>query len=394
MAISKDKKKRLDGVMGKIKKKFGDDSINKLSDVADELRVTYHKTPSHEVNAMLGGGLGRGRIAELFGQPGCGKTSMALEQIAKEQQADEEFMAAWLETEGSLDPADCEMFGIDMQRLLIIEQSEDLPAEDAMDIVRSLVSSGEFNMIVVNSVAALMPKKEAEDDLEKQNIALTARLLSKFLRITTNQIAKNKCSLILINQVRTNLNSMYGGTVTSGGMAVAFYATQRIELKREKVDSGDPIDAETGIKVRCKVLKNRLAKGNPYKMCHYYAIYGKGIDSVSELGVVLAREGLITKKGSWLRLENEEGDLIKVPCANGVVEAKWNGNANFVNYLRENEPTKKYFEDMLNAHLDGGTFTGVSLSDEEIKAIEKAEAEIEKQIAATATEEAEEAVEA
>lgn len=170
---------------------------------------------------------------------------------------------------------------------------------------------------------------------------------------------------------------MYGGVTTSGGMAIPFYSTQRIEMKREKVESGDPISAEDGIKVRCKVVKNRLAKGDPYKMCHYYALYGKGIDGVSELGVVLAREGILVKKGSWLRLENEEGDPIQVPYEDGTVDAKWNGNANFVKFLRENPSTLSYFEDLLNKKLEGGTTKGVALSDEEIKAIEKANKEIE-----------------
>lgn len=306
------------------------------------------------------------------------KTSLALEQIAEEQKIDPDFMAAWLETEGSLDPSDCEMFGIDMERFVFIEQSEDLPAEDAMDIVRSLTSSGEFNMIVVNSVAALCPKKEVEDDLEKQNIALTARLLSKFLRITTGQISKNKCSLIMINQVRTNLNSMYSNSTTTGGMAIPFYATQRIEMKREKVMAGDPISEDDGIKVRCKVVKNRLAKGNPFKVCHYYALYGKGIDGVSELGAVLAREGILNKKGAWLRLEDESGDVLKVPCNDGEIEAKWNGNASFVNFIRENESTRKHFENLLDEKLATGK-VGVSLSIEEIEELSKLNQEIDSQ---------------
>lgn len=375
MAISKDKQKALNAIMGKINKKFGDNTISKLVDVTEELRVTYHKTPSYELNAMLGGGLGKGKIIELFGQPGCGKTSLALEEIANAQREDKEFMVAWLETEGSFDPDDCEMFGIDTDRFLYLEQSEELNAEDAMDIIRSLVSSGEFDMVVVNSVAALCPKKEVEDDLEKQNIALTARLLSKFLRITTAQISKNKCTLILINQVRANLNSMYGGTVTSGGMAIPFYSTQRIEMKRERVMSGDPIDEEDGIKIRCKVVKNRLAKGNPFKVCHYYALYGKGIDGTSELGTVLAREGILNKKGAWLRFEDESGEIIKVPSDKGEIEARWNGNAAFVNFLRENDSTKQYFEKLLDEKLATGK-VGVSLSREEIEEIEKAEAQL------------------
>lgn len=378
MAISKDKKKKLDTVMGKINKKFGDNSISILKDVADDLKVTFHKTPSHEVNAMLGGGFGRGKIVELYGANSSGKTSLALEQIAKEMKESPDFAAAWLETEGSLNPEDCQTFGIDMDRFAFIQQSEELIAEDCMDIIRSLVSSGEFNMVVLNSVAALTPKAEVEADLEKQGIALQARLLSKFLRVTTGQLAKNKCTLLLINQVRTNLNSMYNLATTSGGMAIPFYSTQRIEMKREKVMAGDPISEDDGVKVRCKVVKNRLAKGNPFKVCHYYALYGKGIDSVSELGAVLSREGILTKKGAWLRLEDESGDVLKVPTNDGEIEAKWNGNASFVNFLRENDNTRKYFENLLDEKLATGK-VGVSLDIEEIEKLNKVNEEIEKQ---------------
>lgn len=375
MAISKEKKKALDGIMGKVRKKFGDKSVSKLGDVVEDLRVTFHKTPSHEVNAMLDGGLGKGRIIEFFGNPGCGKTHLALEQIASEQKVDPEFTVGWLETEGSLDPSDIEMFGIDMDRFYIIEQSEDLLAEEAMDIIRSLVSSGEFNMIVVNSVAALCPKKEVDDELEKQNIALTARLLSKFLRITASQIKKTKTTLILINQVRTNLNSMYGGKTTSGGIAIPFYATQRIEMRKEKVESGDPIKDEEGIKVRCKVIKNRLAKKNPFKTCHYYALYGQGIDSVLELGTVLPREGIVNQSGAWIKYLDDKGNVLKVPSNKGEVAAQWNGKANFVKFLRENDEARKLFEGMLDKKLSGGDI-GISLTTKEIEELSKLEKEV------------------
>lgn len=377
MAVSKEKKKRLDSIMGKVNKKFGNNAVAKLGDVVEDLRVTFHKTPSHEVNAMLDGGLGKGRIIELYGNPGCGKTHLALEQIALEQKINPEFTVAWLETEGSLDPDDIEMFKIDMDRFYVIEQSEDLLAEEAMDIIRSLISSGEFHMIVVNSVAALCPKKEVDDELEKQNIALTARLLSKFLRITASQIKKTKTTLILINQVRTNLNSMYGGNTTSGGKAIPFYATQRIEMRKEKVESGDPIKDEEGIKVKCKVVKNRLAKKNPFKTCHYYALYGKGIDSVLELGTVLPREGIVSKNGAWISYLDEEGNVLNVPSNNGEVAGKWNGKASFVNFLRENSEARELFESLLDKKLTGGS-TGVSLSNEEIEHLSNLEKEIDK----------------
>ena len=301
------------------------------------------------------------------------KTSLLLEQIAVDQKLDPEYTVAWLETENSLDPEDCKMFGIDMDRFTFIPQSDDLPAEECMDIIRALVSSGEYNAVVINSVAALSPKKEIEDELDKPQMALTARLLSKFLRVTTGQLAKNNCTLFLVNQVRANLNSMFGGNTTTGGFAIPFYATQRIEMKREKIMAGDSISEDEGIKVRCKVVKNRVAKGNPYKMCYYYALYGKGIDGVSELGTVLSREGILQKKGAWLRYEDESGDVMQVPSLNGDIDGKWNGNAKFVEFLREDSAALNFFENLLEEKLRGG-LGGISLTDEEIEALREEEA--------------------
>lgn len=379
MAISKDKRKMVDALMGKINKKFGADSVNYLVDVQEELRVKFYKTPSHEINSMLSGGIGKGKIIEFFGNNSCGKTSLALEIIAKAQKEDPDFMAAWIETERSLDSEFMETMGIDMDRMVIVEQSDELTAEACMDIIRSLVGSEQFGIIVLNSVAALSPKKEIEDDLEKQNMALTARLLSKFLRITTGSLGKTGTSLILINQVRQNLGSMYGGNVTTGGMAIPFYATQRIEMKREKIMAGDVIGEDDGIKVRCRVMKNRLAKGNPFKTCNYYAIYGQGIDGTSELATVLVREGILSKSGAWIRLNDESGDVIKVPCdetESGDIDAKWNGAAKFTEFLRNNPKTLEYFSKILDEKLAGGT-TGVSVSAEEIAEMEALNKEID-----------------
>lgn len=375
MSIDKTKKKNIDALIGKINKKFGANAIATLKDVEEQLTVKYYKTPSHEVNAMLGGGIGKGKIVELYGQPSSGKTSMALEIIAKAQQ-DPNFMAAWIETEASIDPEYLKYFGIDLDRLVIIQQSEELQAEACMDIIRSLVNSGEFGIICLNSVAALTPKKEVEDELEKQNIALTARLLSKFLRITTGSLATSNTSLILINQVRTNLNSMYSLATTTGGMAIPFYATQRIEMKKERVMAGDPIKEDEGVKVRCKVVKNRLAKGNPYKICNYYALYGKGIDGTSELGTVLVREEILRKSGAWIRYEDESGDILQVKTEDGDVVGKWNGNSAFVNFLRESPMAREYFEKLLDEKLATGK-VGVSISEEEIAEIEKVNENIE-----------------
>lgn len=285
----------------------------------------------------------------------------------------------------SVDTEYLDYFGIDKDRILIINQTEELSAEKCMDILRSLISSGEFEILVMNSIAGLLPSKEVEDDMQKQNIALTARLLSKFFRITTGMLTKNNATLILINQVRTNLNSMYATNTTTGGMSIPFYSSQRIEMKREKVMAGDPISEDDGVKIRCKVVKNRLAKGNPYKVCNYYALYGKGIDGVSELGTVLAREGVLTKAGSWLKLIDENDNLMQVKTASGMVDAKWQSNAKFVEFLRENPTARLYFEELLDEKLSSGKVVGNSVSKEEMEELEQLNINVETSIEEIAT---------
>lgn len=162
MAVSADKKKALGGVLASINKKFGVGSVNFVADIKDKLKVRYYKTPSHEFNLMLGGGFGVGKIIELFGENSSGKTSMGLETIAFNQKADPDFVGGIFETEESFDPDYAATFGIDMDRFVYWDQ-QDSGAEKGLDILRGLVASGQFNMIIVNSVAGLTPNKEIED---------------------------------------------------------------------------------------------------------------------------------------------------------------------------------------------------------------------------------------
>ena len=375
MAISKDKKKSIDALMGKINKKFGDKSVNYLKAVEDNLKLRFYKTPSHEFNGMLYGGVAETKIIEFSGLPSSGKTSMAMEIIKKRQEEDEneEFMAAWFETENSVDKETLEMFGIDTERVVFIEQSEELPAEQCMDILRSLISSGEFGLVVVNSVAALLPSKEVEDDLDKQNIGLLARLLSKFLRITTGSLARTNTTLLFINQLRQAIGSYVPMMTTTGGMAIPFYSHQRIEFKVGKLDSSDPISAEEGKKIICKTKKNRAATGNPFKECTYYVRYGKGIDGDLELGIILPREGIVTKSGAWIYYGEDKDHVKNVPTKDGEVVGKWNGIGKFIAAINEDEVLKQFFIDKLNEKGNSGT----SLSEEEIEAAKAEEEKIE-----------------
>lgn len=372
--MSTDKKKAVASAMAGINKQFGLGTINMAGDILDILKIRYYKTPSHEVNTMLGGGVGKGKIVEFFGEPSCGKTSLALEIVAHNQKLDPDFMAGIFETEGSFDPDYAtKTFGIDMSRFAYWDQ-KDSGAEQGLDILRSLVASGQFNILIVNSVAGLTPEKELADDLKKQNIALQARIMSKLMRVICGIANKNGTTLIFINQVRTDVGKMFGDpNTTTGGKALGFYASQRLKMNKIKLDKADHIDEEQGIKISARTAKNRMAKGNPYKVCYYYAIYGQGIDSLCELPDILEREGIVFKSGAWYYWKDAKGNFINF---NGI-EGKWKSRSAFINSMKDNPKLKANFEEIINKGLEEGTIKGVSMSAEEISMAEKVNEELE-----------------
>lgn len=372
MAISKEKQKALNAVMKKVNDKFKSNVLSVAKDIEDKLTVKRLLSPSYEFNNMLGSGLVVGKIIEFYGNNSSGKTSMALEIIAENQKKDPEFIAGWFETERSLDLEYLKQFGIDMDRFIIIEQSEELPAEKCMDILRGMASSGQFNVIVMNSVAALLPTKEVTDEMEKANIALIAKLLSKFFRVITAALAENGTTLILINQLRTGgIGGYMTYSTTTGGLSIPFYSSQRVQFKRDQIKAGEPMTAEEGIKVECKVTKNRFANGgNPYTTCIYYARYGSGIDSNLEILNILIKDGILRKAGAWLRYEDEDGEILEVPSLNGMIPGKWNGSAKFNEFLSNDINGMNFFKGLLSNNA-------THLSDEEVKALENLEKEQE-----------------
>lgn len=346
MAISKEKKDALSNLMKGIKKDTKVD-VSFASDIEEQLKIKYYKTPSYEVNAILGGGIPKGKIVELFGEHSCGKTSLAIEVISKNQKLDPDFTVGWFETEGSIDPSYLKELGVDMDRLVYWDQ-KDVGAEKGFDILIGLVNSGEFDMIVVNSIGGLLPKKEIEDDIEKSNVALTARMLSKLFRIVTGAADKYGTSLVFINQLRQNCdikNPHMSKEVTTGGKALGFFASVRISMGRIKLDPSDPITSDDGLKIRCTTVKNRYSKGNPFKTCYYIAVYNKGIEPLFELPAILARSNILQTAGSWYYWKDNNGDNKTV----GGVECKWRSKTLLVNELQKNPILLKELENALDS---------------------------------------------
>lgn len=334
--MDKNKLKRLSSLTASINKKFGEGTVMTAREAADSGKLSKKilATPSLELNDALHCG-GFGGIVELFGPNSSGKTSLAIDTIVKQQKDNSDFVVAWLETEGSVTEDILKDHGVDLERVLYWRQEDAGNAESALDIARAFITSGDVDAMIVNSIAGLCPKTESEDDLEKQNIALTARLLSKFFRVATGVASKNDVTMIFINQVRDNVGQMFGDpATTTGGKALAFYASQRIRMCQVKVQASDPIDKEEGVKISCIIKKNRFAgKNNPFTKCEYYATFENGIDSVVPLPAMLLANGIMRNAGAWWYYEDENGQLITLDGIAGKFKSK---NA-FVDVLRNNK---------------------------------------------------------
>lgn len=372
MAIT-DKQKRLNEAINKINKQFGEGTVTKASEAGDKLVKRIVKTPSIEFNNMLYGGLGG--IVELFGPESSGKTSMAIETLAENQARDPDFVGGWLETEGSITKEILQSHGVDLSRLIYWDQQDVENAENALDVIRSLVSSGAVDMIIVNSVAGLAPKVETEDNLEKQNIALVARLLSKFFRVITGIADKNKVTMVFINQVRDKVGVMFGNPeTTGGGRALAFYSSIRVRMNNLKIDKSDPIGDTEGVKISCIVRKNRFARNhNPYTKCTYYARYDSGIDNIVALPILLQEAGIVRQAGAWWYYEDENGQPLTV---NGT-ECKFKSKNVFLEELRNNEILR---EELVNK-LESKDIKAESVSEEELEEITKEEEAIKSEMA-------------
>lgn len=335
-----DKMKKLQATINSINKKFNAEVVQTAAKMKAEGKLSKKiiPTPSVELNQALvcGGFCG---VVELYGPNSSGKTSLAIDTIVKNQKDNPDFIAGWLETEGSVTSEILEGHGVDLARLIFWRQEDVANAENALDVMRGLIADGSIDMIVINSVAGLSPTQEVEDDLKKQNIALTARLLSKFFRVSNGEASKNEVCLVFINQVRDNVGVMYGDpTTTTGGRAIGFYASQRIRMNMLKIMAGDPITAEEGVKIGFSVKKNRFAGDkNPFTKGEYYAIYGKGIDSTVALPAILADRGIMRTAGSWWYYEDQNGKPITIDG----IEGKFKSKKDFLNALYTSEAWKK-----------------------------------------------------
>ncbi len=326
---TKDKDKALEQVLADIEKQFGKGAIMKLGS-SEHMEVEVTPSGSLSLDIALGvGGFPKGRIIEIYGPESSGKTTIALQAIAEAQKAGGR--AAFIDAEHALDPVYAQKLGVNINELLL---SQPDTGEQALEICEALVRSEAVNIIVIDSVAALVPQAEIEGEMGDSHVGLQARLMSQALRKLSGTINKTKTTAIFINQLREKVGVLFGNPETTpGGRALKFYATIRLDIRRgEQIKAGDNV---IGNKTNIKVVKNKVAP--PFKTAVVDIMYGEGVSHTGELVDLASQNGIIDKSGAWFSYKGEKIGQ---------------GRENVKQYLKDNPALLEEIEDRVRESYD------------------------------------------
>lgn len=326
----KEKEKALNLVMNQIERTFGKGTIMRLGD-ATRMKVETYPTGALTLDLALGGGLPKGRVIEIYGPESSGKTTLALHAIAEVQR--EGGVAAFVDAEHALDPIYAGKLGVDIENLLV---SQPDTGEAALEIVDQLVRSNAIDVVVIDSVAALVPRAEIEGEMGDAHVGLQARLMSQALRKITGNIGKTGCSVIFLNQLRQKIGVTYGNPeTTTGGNALKFYASVRLDIRRiQTLKKGTE---EFGIRAKVKVAKNKVAP--PFRIAEFDIIFGKGISTLGCLLDMAEETSVVVRKGAWYSYGGENFSQ---------------GRDNGIKYMEENPEFAKEVEQKVRQKLEMG----------------------------------------
>jgi recombination protein RecA len=331
MVNNEEKMKALESALSQLEKQYGKGTVMKLGDSAANLNVEAVPTGSLSLDIALGiGGFPKGRVIEIYGQESSGKTTVALHAVAEVQKNGG--IAGFIDAEHALDPVYAKKIGVDIDNLYISQPDN---GEQALEICETMVRSGAVDIVVIDSVAALVPKAEIEGEMGDSHVGLQARLMSQALRKLTAVISKSNCIVIFINQIREKVGVMFGNPeTTTGGRALKFYSSVRLEVRRiEALKTNSEI---LGNRVRVKVVKNKVAP--PFKEAEFDIMFGKGISKEGDILDLAANEGIVSKTGAWFAYNEEKIGQ---------------GRENAKNYLAEHPEVLKEIEGKVRAKLIG-----------------------------------------